>query len=90
MIQRLSFAHTIALASRRHLYRAGDYFFAIDGAPYPFLLRKIGQAKCRIVGMCYVWAALELDYWNPGTRKGTCLDRPYDLGQEQTQMIEIY
>jgi hypothetical protein len=74
----------------RHLYRAGDYVFAIDGAPYPFLLRKIGQGKYRIVGMCYVWAALELDYWNPGTRKGIWLDRPYDLGQEQTQMIEIY
>jgi hypothetical protein len=74
----------------RHLYRAGDYVFAIDGAPYPFLLRKIGQAKYRTVGMCYVWAALELDYWNPGTRKGIWLDRPYDLGQKQTQMIEIY
>lgn len=69
-----------------------DFIFAVDGVRTPLILRKNDGAssRYRIVGECYLWAALELDYWNPGTRKGIWSSRPYDLGQVQTRMIEIY
>jgi hypothetical protein len=69
-----------------------DYIFAVDGVRTPLVLRKNNGASpgYRVVGECYLWAALELDYWNPGTRKGIWSSRPYDLGQVQTRMIEIF
>jgi len=69
---------------------AGDSVFAIDGASEPLLLRMIGDGVYRIVGSCYLWAALELDYWVPNSRKGLWPDRPYHFECQQTQMIEIY
>ncbi|KAH7076051.1 heterokaryon incompatibility protein-domain-containing protein [Paraphoma chrysanthemicola] len=85
--------YSVGFASRKTYYditRTGNYVFAIDSIPYPLVLRKVGHGTYRIVTMCYVWAALELDYWNPGTHKGLWPDRPIDLGREQTQMIEVY
>jgi hypothetical protein len=69
-----------------------DMIFAVDGVRAPLILRKQNGASSgyRVVGDCYLWAALELDYWNPGTWKGLWRSRPYDLGKVQTQMIEIY
>jgi hypothetical protein len=69
-----------------------DLIFAVDGIRVPLILRKHDGASSgyRVVGECYLWAALELDYWNPGTRKGRWSSRPYDLGKVQTRMIEIY
>jgi hypothetical protein len=67
-----------------------DEIWAIDGARVPFILRKIGPKTYRIVGECYLWAALELDYWNPGTRKGRWNQNwPAHNGQ-QTHIIEIH
>jgi hypothetical protein len=68
----------------------GDAIFAIDGARKPFILRKAGAQSYRIVGQCYLWAALELDCWNPGTEKGRWgpdVERPTG---KQTQIIEIH
>ena len=72
--------------------RRGDMIFAVDGVRVPLILRRHDGTSSgyRVVGECYLWAALELDYWNPGTKKGVWSSRPYDLGQVQTRMIEIY
>jgi hypothetical protein len=51
------------------LHVAGDFVDAIDGVRYRMLLRKLGNIKFEIVGICYLWAALELNYRNPGSRK---------------------
>lgn len=70
-------------------YHINDHIFIIDSVSQPMLLREASSGTYRIIGPCYLWAATELDYWNPGTHKGLWPDRPYDLG-EQTRMIEIY
>jgi hypothetical protein len=67
----------------------GDNVFAVDGIPEPLLLRPLGNEKYRFLGRCYLWAALELDYWNVGSHLGLWPDRPYDLGSEQTRMITL-
>ncbi|XPS80550.1 hypothetical protein M3J07_012526 [Ascochyta lentis] len=67
-----------------------DAVYGLDGTDSLFLLRQVSPGVFRIVEPCYLWAAWELDYWNPGTRKGIWYDRPCDLGAEQTRMIEIY
>jgi len=67
-----------------------DEIFAIDGTKELFIMRRTADQKYRIVSKCYLWAAWELDCWNPGTRKGRwgpSLSRPTF---EQTRMIEIY
>jgi hypothetical protein len=67
----------------------GDQIFAIDGARTPFILRKTPGIQYKIVDQCYLWAALELDCWNPGTKKGRWgpgIERPTG---KQTRMIEI-
>jgi hypothetical protein len=71
--------------------RRQDVIFAVDGVRTPLVLRKHHGASSayKVVGECYLWAALELDYWNPGTKKGIWRSRPYDLGQVQTRRIEI-
>lgn len=76
----------------RAIVQPGDMIFAIDGVRVPLILRRHDGTSSgyRVVGECYLWAALELDYWNPGTKKGIWSSRPYDLGQVQTRMIEIY
>jgi hypothetical protein len=71
-------------------YQPDDEIWAIDGARVPFILRKSGLGTYRIVSECYLWAALELDYWNPGTRKGRWSgDRPTH-NEQQTHIIEIH
>ena len=70
-------------------HNPGDCVFAVDGIPEPLLLRSLGNNNYRVLGRCYLWAALELDYWNPGSRLGLWPDRPYDLGPEQTRMITL-
>jgi hypothetical protein len=67
-----------------------DEIFAIDGVKTLFILRRTASQQYRVVGECYLWAAWELDCWNPGTRKGRwgpSVSRPT---VEQTRMIEIY
>jgi hypothetical protein len=72
-------------------YRERDQVFAIDGAKSPFILRRVGEEnEYKIVSDCYLWAALELDYWNPGTRKGLWEDGDdRQPREEQTRMIEM-
>jgi hypothetical protein len=67
----------------------GDAIFAVDGISTPLILREIRPGEYRVVSECYLWAALELDYWNPGTKKGRWGTRHYDHGREQTRMITI-
>ena len=67
----------------------GDAIFAVDGISTPLILREVRLGVYRIVSECYLWAALELDYWNPGTKKGRWGTRHYDHGCEQTRMITI-
>ncbi|CAO2657372.1 Nn.00g034980.m01.CDS01 [Neocucurbitaria sp. VM-36] len=71
-------------------FQHGDAIFAIDGARAPFILRKTETQRYRIIGECYLWAALELDYWNPGTKKGRWDANDQGPRPTQTQMIEIY
>jgi hypothetical protein len=79
--------YSVGFSTANH--KAGDQIFAIDGVHEPFLLRQVRPGTYRIVGRCYLWAAGELDYWNPGTYKGLWMERPVDLG-EGTRIIEIY
>jgi hypothetical protein len=71
--------------------RPNDMIFAVDGVRAPLVLRRHDDHSSlyRVISECYLWAALELDYWNPGTHKGIWSSRPHDLGQVQTRMIEI-
>jgi hypothetical protein len=71
--------------------RPGDMIFAVDGVRVPLALRRRDSTSLvyRVVSECYLWAALELDYWNPGTRKGVWSSRPYNLGKVQTRMIQL-
>ena len=71
----------------------GDMIFAVDGVRTPLIVRRdfrTSSVVYNVIGECYLWAALELDYWNPGTHKGIWTSRLHDLGQVQTRMIEIY
>jgi hypothetical protein len=84
------FATSNSVGFTSYKFEFTDEIWAIDGARVPFILRKIGPKTYRIVGECYLWAALELDYWNPGTRKGRWSeDRPAH-NEQQTHMIEIH
>jgi hypothetical protein len=72
------------------LVMPGDEIFAIDGAQVPFVLRKTITEQYILISPCYLWAALELDCWNPGTKKGRWgpdVERPME---KQTRMIEIF
>jgi hypothetical protein len=68
----------------------GDSIFAIDGGRTPFILQKTGTQSYRVVGEYYLWAALELDCWIPGTRKGRWGPEVLRPTGKQTQMIEIW
>ncbi|KAH7073307.1 heterokaryon incompatibility protein-domain-containing protein [Paraphoma chrysanthemicola] len=71
-------------------FLVGDEVWAIDGARAPFILRRTGDYTYRIVCECYLWAALELDYWNPGTKKGKWNKNRTAHGAQQTYSIEIH
>lgn len=71
-------------------FEVGDMVFAIDSLRIPLILRKDHAQVYHIVSECYLLAALELDCWNPGTKKGRWgPDVPRPEGP-QTRMIEIY
>jgi len=70
--------------------KKGDEIFAVDGVRIPLVLRRAGPQQYWVVTGCLLWAALQLDCWNPGTNEGRCgpgVERPTE---KQTQMIEIY
>jgi hypothetical protein len=71
-------------------FETDDEIWAIDGARVPFILRKTGPNTYRIVRECYLWAALELDYWNPGTRKGRWSEVRPAHDEQQTHIIDVY
>jgi hypothetical protein len=71
-------------------FRPGDEVWALDGARNPFILRKTGHETYRIVSKCCLWAALELDYWNPGTKKGRWSEERSPRNEQQTHIIEIH
>jgi hypothetical protein len=75
--------------SKAHL-QLGDSVWAIDGAQHLLVLRAVGDRVYRIVGTCYLWEGLHLDYWNPGSFKGIWTQTPFDLGTVQTRRIEVY
>lgn len=87
---RLLFTTHYSIGHARGDMRRGDSIFALDGAKMPFVMRKVGPKEYKIVTVCYLWAALELDYWNPGTRKGLWGSRHHDHACEQTQTIVIH
>lgn len=70
--------------------RPGDAVYVLDGARAPFVLRKAGLDQYRIVTVCYLWSALRLDYWNPGTKKGLWGTKHHDHECEQTQTIVVH
>jgi hypothetical protein len=76
--------------ARGHDILPGDAIYVVDGARIPFIMRKIGPEQYKIVTVCYMWAVLELDYWNPGTRKGIWGSRYHNHGCEQTQLITVH
>jgi hypothetical protein len=80
--------YSVGFTTTKH--GSGDFVFAVDGVPEPLVLRHLGNETYRILGSCYLWAALELDYWNVGSHLGLWPERPYDLGTEQTRLIKIY
>jgi hypothetical protein len=84
------FATSNSVGFTSHDFRSGDEIWAVDGAKVPFILRKIGPKSYRIVGECYLWAALELDYWKPGTKKGRWSEQRSPRNEQQTQIIEIH
>ena len=67
-----------------------DEIFAIDGVKGLFILRKVNAQQYRIVSVCYLWAAWELDCWNPGSKKGRWGPDVKRPTTEQTRMVEIY
>ena len=68
-----------------------DQIFAIDGARTTFVLRESDHihGNYEIVDECYLWAALELDCWNPGTKKGRWGQGVKRPTTAQTRMINI-
>ena len=87
---RLLFTTHYSIGHARGGIRIGDAVFVLDGARVPFILRKNDQGEYHVVTVCYVWAALELDYWNPGTQKGLWGSRHFEHACEQTQMITVH
>lgn len=68
----------------------GCEVFAIDGVGDPFILHQIEPNRYRVVSPCYLWAALELDCWNPGSCKGEWVSGVRNRYKEQTRIIEIH
>jgi hypothetical protein len=87
---RAMFSSHYSVGCARRGFEPGDEIFAIDGARSPFILRKSGSRCYRIVSGCYLWEALQLDCWNPGSNKGRLGANLVEAGQKQTRMIEIY
>jgi hypothetical protein len=52
------------------ILQRGDEIFTIDIARMLFVLRRIGNEHYKIVNVCYLWTAMELDCWNPGAKEG--------------------
>ncbi len=70
-------------------FEQGNAIFAVDGVSTPLLLRETSDHHFRVLGPCHVHAVLELDYWNPGTRKGRWGTNFYGPRNRQTRMIQI-
>jgi len=72
-------------------FREGDEIWAIDGVRAPLILRKTGWLRYRVVMECHLWAALELDCWNPGSKKGLWgADVDPIAHREQTHFIDLH
>jgi hypothetical protein len=85
------FTPRFSVGYAREGFEVGDEVFALDGARAPWILRKIGDETYQIVGECYLWAALELDVWNPGTKKGRWGEEDcWQSTERQTRFIEIH
>ncbi|KAF2025617.1 hypothetical protein EK21DRAFT_76014 [Setomelanomma holmii] len=84
------FSTTNSVGFARPGFKLSDEVWAIDGARAPFILRRIADEQYSIVSECYLWAALELDYWDPGTKKGRWSENRQPHHEEQTRIIAIY
>lgn len=87
---RFLFSTHYSIGHARGKIQQGDSIYVLDGARAPFVLRRVGPKEYKIVTVCYLWAALELDYWNPGSKKGLWGSRHHDHACEQTQTIVIH
>jgi hypothetical protein len=87
---RLLFSTTNSVGFAWSGFKPDDEIWALDGAKVPFILRKTGIQTYRIMCDCYLWAALELDYWNPGTKKGRWSEHRVPHQEKQTHIIEIH
>jgi hypothetical protein len=77
-------------AQAQNIFFEGDPIFVIDGVSTPCILRETNQGRYRMIKPCYLWAALDVNYWNSGTKKGRWETKHYDHDCEQTQTITIY
>jgi hypothetical protein len=85
------FTTRFSVGYAREGFEVGDEVFALDGARAPWILRNTGDGTYQIVGECYLWAALELDVWNPGTKKGRWGEEDcWQSTERQTRFIEIH
>ena len=88
--------YSVGIASHE-AFELGDAVFAVDGVTTPLLLREDRSSDgnddesyfFRVVGPCYVYAGMELDYWNEGSGKGRWGNGFYGPRNQQTRMIEI-
>lgn len=46
-------------------WQQGDVVFAVDGAPWPIILRETKRGYA-FAGICYLWAATDKDHWSRG------------------------
>lgn len=72
-------AHSSASFTASHCL-PGDTIYVVDAVQDPLLLHEVSPGVHKTVGKCYVWDAMDLDYWNPGNYIGLWPDRPCDLG----------
>ena len=68
----------------------GDAIFAIDGVQHPMVLREIGPNEYRIVGVCYLWAAMEAQKSGSRGSDGIWGQEANNLGSQRTRFIEVY
>ncbi|KAF3047802.1 hypothetical protein E8E11_003742 [Didymella keratinophila] len=81
------FATVYSLGFGGRGFHVGDQIWAVDGVTVPLILRKAGS-EYKLIGECYLWAALNLDRWTPGTKKGRWLDS-YESSPGRTRMIVL-
>ena len=81
--------YSVGMAQHKS-FEPEDAIFAIDGVKSLVILRETSSHYFRVICTCYVFAALELGYWNPETKKGRWRTNLQGPRGRQTRMINIY